>query len=211
MNRLNRNNNIKQNRMFFALICIVLCGIIIAAVSSSLDRPTKHSAEPEKVYGIPVYTDYISKDLPCRPGGLRKIKYIVIHETANTSKGANAKNHAAYLKEGGAGNVSWHYTVDEMEIYHHIPDNEVAWHAGERDGNEHGIGIELCVNSDGDFSKTFENGARLTAYLLEAYDLKIDDIKQHYDFTGKNCPMNIREDERWDEFLERVEYYLNLE
>lgn len=211
MNNLNRNNNVRQNRIFFSLICIVLCSVIIAGITTYINnKPTEHSAEPEKVYGVSITNDYISEELPCRPGDRRRIKYIVIHETANTKQGANAANHSEYLKKGGAGNVSWHYTVDDTEIYHHIPDNEVAWHAGEHDGNEHGIGVELCVNSDGDFEKTFENGARLTAYLIETYNLDIEDVKQHNYFSGKNCPMTIREDGRWDEFLGRVEYYLIL-
>lgn len=197
-----------QKQFFTVILCILLSVVTAAVIGIIIKRPTPHSAEPQNVYGVTVHTDYISEALPCRPGELRKIKYVVIHETGNASKGANAKGHSAYLKEGGAGNVSWHYTVDEREIYHHIPDNEVAWHAGERTGNTYGIGIELCVNSDGDFEKTFENGAKLTAYLLEAYDLEIEDVKQHFDFNGKNCPQTIRETERWDEFIGRVKYYL---
>lgn len=205
MNSLN-----KKNKILLAVLCLLLSVVIAAGVGALLKKPTSHSAEPENVYGVTVHNDFISPDLHCRPGTERKIKYVVIHETANTAKGANAENHSKYLKDGGAGNVSWHYTVDEKEIYHHIPDNEVAWHAGERDGNEHGIGVELCVNSDGDFEKTFENGARLTAYLLETYDLSIDDVFQHNRFSGKNCPTKIRESGRWDEFLSRVEYYIQI-
>lgn len=202
------NNSKRKNKIFFGILCLLLAVVVVAGIGSLFKKPTSHSAEPENVYGTTIHNEFISETLPCRPGIKRKIKYVVIHETANTAKGANAKNHSEYLKDGGAGNVSWHYTVDDTEIYHHIPDNEEAWHAGERDGNEHGIGVELCVNSDGDFEKTFENGARLTAYLLETYDLSIDDVHQHNYFSGKNCPMKIRESDRWNEFLSRVEYYL---
>lgn len=199
---------ITRKQFFAVMICILLSVLISVVIGTAVKHPTPHSAEPQKVYDVPVHTNYISKSLPCRPGELRKIKYIVIHETGNTAKGSTAKGHSDYLKGGGAGNVSWHYTVDDSEIYHHIPDNEVAWHAGERTGNTYGVGIELCVNSDGDFNKTFENGAKLTAYLLETYDLEIEDVKQHFDFNGKNCPQTIRETGRWEEFLSRVEYYL---
>ena len=71
-----------------------------------------------------------------------------------------------------------------------------------------GISIELCVNQDGDFEKAFDNGARLTAYLMKAYDLKLDDVQQHNYFNGKNCPQTIRESGRWQEFLELAESYL---
>jgi len=74
-------------------------------------------------------------------------------------------------------------------------------------GNRNGIGVELCVNEDGDFETTFDNAARLTACLLESYRLDTDDIKQHADFTNKNCPQSIRDENRMDEFREKVKYY----
>jgi len=170
---------------------------------------------PKELYGqIPVYTSLLDTGLEARPGIKREIKYIVIHETANTDIGSNAQNHSIYLQEGRSGKVSWHYTVDDKEVYHHIPDNEIAWHAGdgikENGGNLNGIGIELCVNSDGDFEKTLDNGAKLTAYLLRSYKLSIDDVKQHGDFISKNCPCNIRNDGKWNEFLNRVSEYLDI-
>ena len=109
--------------------------------------------------------------------------------------------------------TSWHYTVDDKEIYHHIPDDEVAWHAGDREtpdgGNMNGVGIELCVNADGNFDRTLENGAKLTAYLLKAYSLTTDDIKQHNAFTGKDCPQTIRNENRMQEFLNKVRQYMD--
>lgn len=166
---------------------------------------------PENAYGLPVYTDLVDPSQPGRTGIKRQIKYIVIHETGNPAKSADAQRHAAYLQSGGEGSTAWHYTVDDAIAYHHIPDDEIAFHAGDgqrkNGGNQCGIGIELCVNSDGDFEKTFDNAARLTAYLLDAYDLKIRDVKQHADFMEKNCPQHIRDDNRWEEFLHRVADY----
>lgn len=153
-----------------------------------------------------------------RPGTKRIIKWIVIHETDNTSKGAGAKNHASYLMnvaKGGTTYVSWHYTVDSKEAYHHIPDDEVAWHAGDwgkdpvNGGNAAGIGIELCVNSDGDFNKTMTNAAQLSAYLLKKYNLPISAMKQHFDFNSKNCPRTMRAQGLWQGFLNTVQNELN--
>lgn len=48
----------------------------------------------------------------------------------------------------------------------------------------------------------------MTAYLMKAYDLKLDDVQQHNYFNGKNCPQTIRESGRWQEFLELAESYL---
>ena len=52
------------------------------------------------------------------------------------------------------------------------------------------------------------HAAKLTAFLLKEYDLTIDDVKQHYDFNGKDCPLIIRQEGRWDEFLGMVQQNL---
>lgn len=170
---------------------------------------TEKSSFPSDVYGTPVYTAIIDEG-PARPMTKRKIKYIVIHETDNFIEGVGAHNHANFLSHNNTSTTSWHYTVDDHEIYHHIPDNEIAYHAGEKVGNEYGIGIELCVNADGDFDKTFENGAKLVAYLIKEYDLDITALKTHHDFSGKDCPHQILSNNRLSEFQSKVEYYLNL-
>lgn len=149
-----------------------------------------------------------------RPGYVRTKKWIVIHETGNTSNGSNAKGHSNYLKNLAIANTtykSWHYTVDDHEIYHHIPDNEATWNAGdgsrEGGGNFAGISMELCINSDGNFEKTMDNAAWLTAKLLKENDLTISAVKQHHDFSGKNCPQTIREKGLWNNFLTTVKKY----
>lgn len=149
-----------------------------------------------------------------RPGEVRTKKFITIHETGNFSKGANAKNHSIYLKNLAIANttyVSWHYTVDDTCAYHHIPDDEIAWHAGdgrkEGGGNMASIGIEICVNPDGDFNKSMDNAAWLTAKLLKENNLTISAVKQHHDFSGKNCPQTIREKGLWNSFLTTVKKY----
>ena len=154
-----------------------------------------------------VYTELIDTGTNARNGQKRKIKYIVIHETDNYEQGVGAKNHAIYLKNNNSSATSWHYTVDDKEIYHHIPDNERANHAGNDVGNEYGIGIELCVNEDGNFEKTFDNAAKLVAYLLNEYNLTINDIKTHHDFSGKDCPHLILQNNRMEEFKAKVKYY----
>lgn len=176
----------------------------------SLEEPQyeyQESVYPTEVLKIPVYTDLLEIDDRKRMGEKRIIQYIVIHETANFSKGADAKNHASYLKQKNDSYTSWHYTVDDSSIYHHIPDDEIAHHAGDDEGNLHGIGIELCVNQDGDFDKTFTNGAKLAAYLLNAYHLKIDALKTHFDFSSKDCPHTILQEGRLEEFQKLVQYY----
>lgn len=192
---------------WFLFVILPLCVLLLVLRSCR-----QESVEITEALGVPVHTLYVPEGDRARPGITRKIKYIVLHETGNSEAGADAKRHAIYLRYTNEESTSWHYTVDEDEIYHHIPDGEVAWHASDRlqnpGGNLNGIGIELCVNSDGDFEKTFDNAARLVAVLLDTYGLDIADIRQHADFTNKNCPEHIRNANRMDEFREKVREYI---
>ena len=166
---------------------------------------SQKASYPTNVYGVKVNTSIIGYSITSRPGIIRNIKYIVLHETDNFDVGSDAKSHANYLNKNTSRYVSWHYTVDDKEIYHHVPDNEIAYHASVDEGNDYGIGIELCVNKDSDFEKTFDNATKLVAYLLNEYDLDVSDIKTHNYFSGKNCPHKILSENRLEEFIKKVE------
>lgn len=197
------------------LLAVIITLSVILAVTlsgrasgaSGVRDPANLRQAVDSIDGIPLFTAYIPEDSPGRPGVLRTVESITIHETANTSEGADAEAHSDYLSTT-SDEVSWHYTVDDHQIYQHLPDNEEAWHSGDREGNHSSIGIELCVNADGNFDQTMENAAKLTAFLLKEYDLTIDDVKQHYDFNVKDCPLIIRQEGRWDEFLGMVQQNL---
>lgn len=197
--------------------------LVIYLKTSSSTMPTKNPIEVNNNKGVGkvnIIEDIIpQKGGKVRPGDVRQKKWIVIHETGNSSKGADAKNHSTYLKNLAKANttyVSWHYTVDDHAIYHHIPDNEIAYHASdgrvEGGGNMASIGIEICVNSDGNFDKARDNAAWLTAKLLKEHNLTIGAVKQHHDFApdGKNCPQTIRDKGLWNNFLQAVQKYYGV-
>lgn len=197
--------------------------LVIYLKTSSSTMPTKNPIEMNNNKGVGkvnIIEDIIpQKGGKIRPGDVRQKKWIVIHETGNSSKGADAKNHSTYLKNLAKANttyVSWHYTVDDHAIYHHIPDNEIAYHASdgrvEGGGNMASIGIEICVNSDGNFDKARDNAAWLTAKLLKEHNLTIGAVKQHHDFApdGKNCPQTIRDKGLWNNFLQAVQKYYGV-
>lgn len=179
---------------------------------------------------ISIIEDIIPKGYKNRPGYKNSMTYLTIHETGNSSKGANAKAHAGALK-GSYGQdtpASWHYTVDDTVAYRHLPDNESGYHTG--DGGQgqstktnikgggalNSIGIETCVNSDGDFIKAVENAAWLAAQLCKKYNIPISNIVQHNFWksttypSGKNCPQNLRAGKcgGWDGFISKVKSYL---
>ncbi|WP_017728475.1 peptidoglycan recognition protein family protein [Halalkalibacterium ligniniphilum] len=127
-----------------------------------------------------------------RPGTRINPTHITIHETANRSRGADAATHARYVKGADAQNrsVSWHYTVDDKQIIQHLPNHEMGWHAG-TNGNRQSIGIELCVNSDGDFEKTKANAQWLIRKLMSNLNIPVERVVTHKHWTGKNCPATL--------------------
>ena len=167
---------------------------------------------------VPIEEKLIKVNTKCRPGIVRQKKWVVVHETGNSSKGAGADNHASYLSNLAKQNavyLSWHYTVDDKKIIRHVPDNEVTWNAGdgttEGGGNYAGISIEICVNPDSNFNKAMDNTASLIADLLVNHNLPLSAVKQHHDFAtnGKNCPETMRNNGLWDDFVQKVANYLN--
>lgn len=201
----------KKTNKFLRWIIFLLAVAACAWYGASQQQTTQQSSDtPERIAGISVHTQYIPEDSQARSGRKREIHYIVIHETDNTGAHATAKAHSEYLQENcWKEQKSWHYTVDDHEIWHHLPDKEVGYHAGDSSwkegGNRNGIGIELCVNQGGNFDQTMRNAAQLTAYLLLKYHLTIDAVKKHQDFSGKICPSTIIETNRWQEFLNLVQ------
>lgn len=136
-------------------------------------------------------------------------QFITIHNTAND---APATNEASYMKSNN-NQVSFHYAVDDLEAIHLIPDNRTAWHCGDGkgNGNMRSIGVEICYSKSGGekYVKAEENAVQLTAQLLNKHKLPISAVKQHYHWSGKNCPHRIRANGTWNSFLKRVEVALD--
>lgn len=144
--------------------------------------------------------------------GLNPKKYITIHQTGNTAKGANALTHGKLIMMGY--NYTWHYTVDDKNIVKHFSDDVQCWHSGDGKGkgNTQSIGIELCINQDGDYVKTIENGVKLVKYLTNKYSIPINNVVQHNYWSGKDCPKQIRNGFAgitWSKFIELIKDNVN--
>ena len=152
------------------------------------------------------------KGTACRSGERRNsFLGVTIHETANTTKGAGALNHAKYLQGSGSTKAaSWHYCVDDGTITRSIPESEVAWHSGTAKGNYNTIAIEICVNPDSDFKKAVIKAAELAADILKRNNITGENYKkylyQHNQWSGKDCPHNLRKGTpcSWAYFVEQV-------
>lgn len=135
-----------------------------------------------------------------RPGLKITPKGVVIHWTANTANGADAIANRNYFENHPQYQVSAHYIVDDKRIVRCVPENEMAYHVGAKSykpealkrlslyPNSCTIGIEICVNKDGDFKRTYQNAVSLAADILKRHGLSADDLWRHFDITGKDCP-----------------------
>lgn len=136
-------------------------------------------------------------------------KFITVHQTGNTSNGANAQAHANIQSRGNTRSAGWHYSVDDKQAIQSFEDTAQLWHCGDGrgNGNLNSIGVELCINADGNYKKTLENGAELVKQLMDKHNIPIENVRQHFNWSGKNCPAQIRANKDgidWDDFLSMV-------
>lgn len=211
--RLKKSRKARLQLAITILGCAILIGGFVHAVLLLLP-PVYLDEHVSDIDGIPLYTDFLDEEWRGRTGESRRIKWLVIHETDNFAVGADAAMHNRYLHSEEQKDIplSWHYTVDDHQIYHHLPDGERGYHASDSGtaggGNDCGIGIEICVNADGDYAKAVDNAAHLAATLLKQYHLNLSAVKQHGDFTNKNCPERLREGDNYEQFLWKIKAYL---
>ncbi len=140
--------------------------------------------------------------------GVNARKYITIHETANTGRGADAQAHAKLQSNGNSRSASWHWQVDDKEAIQSFPHTVRCWHAGNTKGNSETIGVEICVNSDGDYTKAVANATELVAKIMKDEGIPLANVVQHNYWSGKNCPTNLRSGAKginWAEFKRMVE------
>ena len=144
--------------------------------------------------------------------GQNKPAYVVIHETDNWSKGADAKTHATAMKNGNlAGTV--HYYVDSKSIYQTLDHADGAWAVGDGQGkygitNRNSINIEICVNPETDYYTAVDKAEQLAAFLLKQYGWETDRLKRHYDASRKHCPRRILDEGLWPKFVEKTAAYM---
>lgn len=106
-----------------------------------------------------------------RPGIKKKaVLYICIHDTASSAPTADALAHCKYLFAGGGG-TSWHYSCGDNALFHQIPDDEIAYHAGD------GLKIE----------ENYTNSNVHATTLLPIIEIKDD----YYYFNGEKSTIKV--------------------
>ena len=157
--------------------------------------PIRENLLSSAKYNLKVPVESCAKDM----------KYIVVHNTAND---ASAANEVAYMIRNDSS-TSFNAAVDDKEIVIGIPLSRGAFAAGQRDGNAHGIHIEICYSLSGGtrFDKAEKNAAEYIAKLLTERKWNISHVKKHQDFDGKYCPHRTLY-KGWQRFLNMVKSYM---
>jgi len=218
-------HGVNTKKILSGLAAVILSSSIIlstasAGAVSAYTTPGASGRSLEVLPGFTVNRDYLARaGTLCRSTQmLEGFAGVTIHETSNWRSGANAKMHALYLRDGGQDiEVSWHYSVDSTSAYQSIPESEKAWHAGDTSkgtGNARTIAIEICdYNDDGNFDQAMANAEWLSADILFRHGVYTTEnyLFQHNKFSlyGKNCPITIRDTNRWDEFCSKTQTYLD--
>ena len=135
------------------------------------------------------------------------IRYIVIHDTGNSSAGANARAHFNYFNSANRSSSADIFVDDDECLIVNDYHKYYSWHCGDGQGkygitNSNSVGIEMCVNSDGNYEKAFRNTVDVARKLMEELNIPFDRVVRHYDASRKNCPasMNKGDWHKWNKF-----------
>lgn len=132
--------------------------------------------------------------------------HITIHSTSNSN--STAQNERDNLnRKGNTSSTGFHIAIDDKQAIECIPLDTVAYHAGDGgygQGNSHSIGIEMCES--GNREKVLERTIKVTKHLMDKYNIPIDNVVRHYDWSKKNCPriLNYNNWEGWRIFLDKL-------
>lgn len=149
----------------------------------------------------------ISPNRKKRPQKHLKPTTLTIHSTGNPS--STARNEANWLENpSNTRAASFHYVVDDKECIQTIPNNEVAYHSGNSNGNNSSLSLEICES--GNREKTIKNAVEVTVQILKKYGWNVSHLRQHKDWSGKDCPRILLHPESlWNNFVNEVEKRLN--
>lgn len=137
--------------------------------------------------------------------------YIVIHDTGNTGSGANALSHFNYFNGGDRGASADFFVDDTRVVQVNDYNTYYTWHCGDGQGkygvtNGNSVGVEICINSDGNYDKAFQNAVELTKQLMSELNIPIERVVRHYDASRKNCPASMHSENWsvWETFLAQL-------
>lgn len=136
-----------------------------------------------------------------------KPKYIVIHDTGNKSKGADCEAHFNYYNTGNRQSSADIFADDKGVLRINDYNKYYTWHCGDGSGkygitNGNSVGVEICVNADGDYDTALKNAAVAVRKLMHELNIPSERVVRHYDASRKLCPASMSQNnwESWAKF-----------
>ncbi len=140
------------------------------------------------------------------------ISYLVIHDTGNPTAGADAMAHYRYFNGGNRGSSADIFVDERGVMIVNDYRRYYTWHCGDGGGaygitNANSIGIELCINQDGNWEKTKENAICVIRSLMEELQIPLSRVVRHYDASRKKCPNSMAGQNwaEWKAFSQEIE------
>lgn len=147
--------------------------------------------------------------------GANHPRFIVIHDTGNSNTGSDADNHARWLENTPNTGRSAHLFVDDKQIVQVIEYDTPAWHTGKlyvskpqvpECTNFNSIGIEFCINADGNLEKTLFNTVQIITHLMLQFNIPLGNVITHQMSSGKACPGTfIKNPSLYNRLIEQIE------
>lgn len=156
---------------------------------------------------------------------------ITVHNTGaiEVAKGTTmAEQYVRATYNGCMNDVRVHYYVDQDEIWQCLPDELINWSCADGTSNPNsGNNTSIAIEVIGDNLKAEDNCAQLVAYLLNKYELTVENgLRTHTYWLNKlhgrngtidelnimhnsykNCPIYIIP--HWNDFKNKVQSYYN--
>lgn len=139
------------------------------------------------------------------------IKYIVIHDTGNKSKGADAMAHFNYFNGGDRQSSADFFVDDKSVVQVNDYTKYYTWAVGDGKGkygitNANSVSIEICVNEDSNYKAAYLKTVELTKFLMAELNIPIECVVRHYDASRKNCPASMSSNNwsYWQDFKNRL-------
>lgn len=136
------------------------------------------------------------------------IEYIVVHDTGNTATGSNTSAHYNYFNGGNRDSSADVFVDDHSAWYVNDYTKYYSWHCGDGHGvygitNGNSVGVEMCINIDGDYETALRNTVEVVRSLMVELNIPFERVVRHYDASRKKCPasMSYNNWERWRTFL----------
>lgn len=191
----------KIKNLFRRILTIVIL-LLIFVIVMKLTETERTESVLENLKIERILTPYNFEDC----NNTKRIKYIVVHYFGDL---ATAEEVANYYYSYSV-DVSAHYCLDGGNVvYQCVEDGDISWHCGDsgigdykdKCSNSNSIGVEVRPNKlnadrsafpdDNDWyfdEAATANLIEFVQYLMDKYNVPIENVIRHYDVTGKLCP-----------------------